>query len=118
MFKHILLSSVIASSTFLLSYTAQACTRVVYQGNNQNILTARSMDWKSDVGTNLWILPSGIKRSGNSGKTPSSGRLNTEALLLLVMMLQPQTVSTKQDSTPIYCGWWNHNIQTKNLEQA
>ncbi|WP_288405304.1 linear amide C-N hydrolase [uncultured Acinetobacter sp.] len=68
MFKHILLSSVIASSTFLLSYTAQACTRVVYQGNNQNILTARSMDWKSDVGTNLWILPSGIKRSGNSGK--------------------------------------------------
>lgn len=31
-------------------------------------MTARSMDWKSDVGTNLWILYQGVKRSGNAGK--------------------------------------------------
>ena len=31
-------------------------------------MTARFMDWKSDVGTNLWILHQGVKRSGNAGK--------------------------------------------------
>ncbi len=44
-----------------------ACTRVVYQGPNDNIITARSMDWKTDVGTNLWILPRGIERNGQAG---------------------------------------------------
>lgn len=29
--------------------------------------TARSMDWKSDVHTNLWVLPRGIERDGNCG---------------------------------------------------
>lgn len=68
MFKQLLLSSLIFSSTLAASFAVQACTRVVYKGSNQNIMTARSMDWKSDVGTNLWILPSGVKRSGNAGK--------------------------------------------------
>ncbi len=31
-------------------------------------MTARSMDWKSDVGTNLWILLQGVKLRGNAGK--------------------------------------------------
>lgn len=45
---------------------SMACTRVVYLGNN-DVMTARSMDWKSDVGTNLWILPNNVKRSGMAG---------------------------------------------------
>ncbi|OTG65026.1 linear amide C-N hydrolase [Acinetobacter silvestris] len=43
-----------------------ACTRVVYLGDN-DVMTARSMDWKSDVGTNLWILPNKVNRTGMSG---------------------------------------------------
>jgi penicillin V acylase-like amidase (Ntn superfamily) len=46
---------------------ASACTRLVYLGPNGNIVTARSMDWKSDVATNLWVLPRGMKRSGEAG---------------------------------------------------
>lgn len=46
---------------------AQACTRVVYIGNDQDVITARSMDWKVDVGTNLWIFPRGMERSGEAG---------------------------------------------------
>lgn len=68
MIKKALISSLIGGSLFWISLTAESCTRVVYQGNNQTIITARSMDWKQDVGTNLWILPSGVKRSGNVGK--------------------------------------------------
>lgn len=46
---------------------AGACTRVVYLGANQDVVTARSMDWKTDVGTNLWVFPRGMKRSGEAG---------------------------------------------------
>lgn len=43
------------------------CTRVVYLGLQQQVLTARSMDWKTDLQTNLWALPRGGTRSGNCG---------------------------------------------------
>lgn len=51
----------------LFSSPSQACTRVVYHGYNDSVITARSMDWKTDVGTNIWIFPKGMKRSGNAG---------------------------------------------------
>jgi penicillin V acylase-like amidase (Ntn superfamily) len=45
----------------------EACTRAVYLGADGNVITARSMDWKVDVGTNLWIFPRGMSRSGETG---------------------------------------------------
>lgn len=47
-----------------------ACTRFVYHGANNDVITARSMDWKVDVATNLWIFPRGMARTGEVG--PSS----------------------------------------------
>ena len=44
------------------------CTRVVYQGPNGTILTARSMDWKDDIMTDLWIFPRGMDRDGEVGQ--------------------------------------------------
>src|SRR6188508_2135730 len=44
-----------------------ACTRLVYLGPNDNVITARSMDWKTDIGTNLWILPRSTERTGETG---------------------------------------------------
>ena len=46
---------------------AEACTRLVYLGADASVITARSMDWKTDVGTNLWIFPRGMDRTGNAG---------------------------------------------------
>lgn len=46
---------------------AEACTRLVYLGADDNVITARSMDWKVDVGTHLWSFPRGIERSGQAG---------------------------------------------------
>ncbi len=46
---------------------AQACTRAVYLGPNGSVITGRSMDWQDDIGTNLWILPRGMHRSGEAG---------------------------------------------------
>lgn len=41
------------------------CTRLVYLGDD--VMTARSMDWKSDIGTNLWTLPRNVARNGAAG---------------------------------------------------
>ena len=46
---------------------ARPCTRVVYKGEKDLIITARSMDWKEDIGTNLWIFPRGMERNGEVG---------------------------------------------------
>lgn len=43
------------------------CTRVVYLGPNDRVVTGRSMDWKTEIGTNLWVLPRGVKRTGQAG---------------------------------------------------
>lgn len=47
--------------------TALSCTRFVYIGSHGDVITARSMDWKSDVATNLWIFPRGMQRDGAAG---------------------------------------------------
>jgi penicillin amidase (EC 3.5.1.11). Cysteine peptidase. MEROPS family C59 len=51
----------------LLVPVVEACTRVVYTGTDDNVITARSMDWKVDVGTNLWVFPRGMHRTGETG---------------------------------------------------
>ncbi|PRC49115.1 choloylglycine hydrolase, partial [Mycobacterium sp. ITM-2017-0098] len=43
------------------------CTRVVYLGTGERIVTGRSMDWEVEIGTNLWVLPRGVSRTGNAG---------------------------------------------------
>lgn len=51
---------------------ANACSRAVYLGPQETIITVRSMDWASPIGTNLWVMPRGIKRNGAAG--PNSAR--------------------------------------------
>ena len=47
---------------------APACTRVMYTGLDSIVLTARSMDWKENIGTDLWIFPRGMRRNGEAGE--------------------------------------------------
>ena len=47
-----------------------ACTRVVYHGDNNMIITGRTMDWKEDTRSNIWIFPRGMERNGEVGKDP------------------------------------------------
>ncbi len=61
------LAALTACAGVFLPSSAHACTRFVYHGAEDRVLTARSMDWKSDVGTNLWVFPRGMERSGNAG---------------------------------------------------
>lgn len=69
----ILKKSFVAGICLLLFNShSQACTRVVYQGPNGTIITARSMDWRDEIPPNLWIFPRGMSRNGMVG--PNSVR--------------------------------------------
>ena len=62
-----LCTALFTSTSLFVSSVAEACTRFVYLGANDQVITGRSMDWKTDVGTNLWVFPRGMKRSGEVG---------------------------------------------------
>lgn len=48
----------------------EACTRAVYIGPDNLIVTGRTMDWKEDIMSNLYVFPRGIQRAGyNKGET-------------------------------------------------
>lgn len=44
--------------------SAGACTRAVYLGPDGMVATGRTMDWREDPQTNLYIFPRGIARRG------------------------------------------------------
>ncbi|WP_133137504.1 linear amide C-N hydrolase [Legionella rowbothamii] len=52
--------------------SASACTRALYNGADNTVITGRSMDWSEDMGSDIWVLPRGIERNGEAG--PDSPR--------------------------------------------
>lgn len=60
----ILVASIIGISAF---QAANACTRALYVADDGTVITGRSMDWKEDMHSNLWVLPRGIAREGLAG---------------------------------------------------
>ncbi|MGJ1197703.1 linear amide C-N hydrolase [Sphingobacterium spiritivorum] len=58
----------LACGLSLLPSSLDACTRLVYKGPSNTVITARSMDWKDDIPANLWIFPRGMKRNGEIGQ--------------------------------------------------
>jgi len=57
----------VTALTLAVGQVAQACTRAVWQGASGAVVTARSMDFAVDIPTDLWILPRGTARSGETG---------------------------------------------------
>lgn len=44
-----------------------ACTRALYSGADDLIITGRSMDWMENMHSKIWIFPKGMKRDGLAG---------------------------------------------------
>jgi penicillin V acylase-like amidase (Ntn superfamily) len=63
--KFIILLTMLCGIFF--SLPSNACTRVVYKGPENTVITARSMDFSIPIPANLWIMPRGMKRSGQAG---------------------------------------------------
>lgn len=66
--KKVLTVIIILISTLWLYSESVACTRVVYKGLNNLVLTGRSMDFSIEIPGNLWVFPKGMKRNGEVGK--------------------------------------------------
>ena len=66
--KNTLLTSALFA-TLLTGAASQtnACTRGLYTGADNTVITGRTMDWSEDMRSNIWVFPSGIKRTGLAG---------------------------------------------------
>ncbi len=53
--------------TFVAPPTARACSRVLYTAKDGMVITGRSMDWGSDMMSDMWVLPRGMRRDGMGG---------------------------------------------------
>lgn len=63
-----LLPFAIATALSSLPLTADACTRALYTGDDNMVVTGRNMDWMEDMSSNLWLFPAGMKRDSAAGK--------------------------------------------------
>jgi penicillin V acylase-like amidase (Ntn superfamily) len=58
---------VLFTATLISATSGGACTRAVYQGHENTVITARSMDWKDEIPANLWLFPRAMQRNGAAG---------------------------------------------------
>lgn len=61
------LRSLITALSLVCVQESEACTRVLFSGSDNTVITARSMDWMEDMHSDLWSFPRGILRNGAAG---------------------------------------------------
>jgi len=101
-----------------------ACSRFVYVGPNNTIITARSMDWKWDIMTNLYVFPAGMERDGAMGSNSikwkskygsviasayemcSSDGMNEKGLVASVLWLDESVYPTRGTKPELSIGAW------------
>lgn len=62
--KTLLPTLLCVSSLMLVPSEPEACTRAVYLGPGGMTITGRTMDWREDPLTNLYLFPRGVARRG------------------------------------------------------
>lgn len=99
--------------------TTDACTRVVYEGPDGMIVTGRTMDWKEDPHTNIYIFPRGLERKGAEsaatvewiskyGSVVAAGYdigicdgMNEKGLVANLLFLPESVYETENDTRPV-----------------
>ena len=61
------LVTVIALVMVTVGSRAEGCTRAVYLGPDERVLTGRTFDWRLPITSNLWVFPRAIARQGLAG---------------------------------------------------
>ena len=101
--------------------TADACTRAVYLGRDGLVITGRTMDWKEEIGTNLYLFPRGMERAGYDRDTTLRWRAKygsvvasaydfatcdgmNEAGLVASLLFLPESDYGKQGKRPVMGG--------------
>ena len=76
------LFAALAAAAALIAAAAEACTRAVYLGPGERVLTGRSMDWKLPMTSNMWVLPRGMARDGAAGPRSAEWRSDYGSLIV------------------------------------
>lgn len=58
-------SAILAVLSFLSPSVSEACSRVLYVGQDDLRIVGRSLDWKTPIPTNLYVYPKGMFKMGN-----------------------------------------------------
>lgn len=66
-FSSVVACALVSFGIMAIQPDADACTRFVYHGAGDDVFTGRSMDYKIDTGSHLWMFPRGMQRSGEAG---------------------------------------------------
>ncbi len=61
-----LLGALTLAAAAVPAFDADACTRVIYQGDDNLQIIGRSLDWRTPIPTNLYVYPRGMKKQGAS----------------------------------------------------
>lgn len=56
----------VASAMGGAGFTSDACTRVMYQGEDSLFVIGRSLDWKTPIPTNIYVYPAGMHKMGDN----------------------------------------------------
>lgn len=60
-----ILTGVIAGGAMAIPLMGDACTRVIYQGDDNLYIIGRSLDWKTPIPTNVYVYPRGMYKMGS-----------------------------------------------------
>ena len=63
----------------------------MYVGDDDLVITGRSMDWGEDMSSNMWVLPRGMARDGASGTNTVGWTSKYGSLAISVYELPPPT---------------------------
>ena len=117
--KNIILPLLCLAFVSFCDNDSEACTRVVYEGPDEMTVTGRTMDWKEDPQTNLYIFPRGIERKGAEsaatiewtskyGSVVATGYdigicdgMNEKGLVANLLFLPESVYETENDSRPV-----------------
>jgi choloylglycine hydrolase len=56
--------ALLAAASIIMPLTSGACTRAIVESGGGRFITARSMDWQTDLYSDLWAFPRGMKKDG------------------------------------------------------
>lgn len=119
------LAVAVVATACLAAAAAQACTRAVYLGPEDQIVTGRSMDWQEDMRTNLWLFPRGMNRDGGLGRGSlewtslhgsvvasvyegaTADGMNEKGLVANILYLAESEYPAAEDTRPVVsiCAW-------------
>lgn len=68
--RSVLAAAAVALAALFTPCRSEACSRVLYAGNDSLYIVGRSLDWKTPIPTNLYVYPRGMEKKSSNLENP------------------------------------------------